>query len=367
MNKIIALLPLFIIACGDSASVQDESSTDDQPYVEISARQMESNNMRLIAVVDSVMELEVKTTGLVKLAPNGLRQYSSPLDGRIEKVAVLNGAQVKRGQLILTIFSQSLVEIEQQYLEDLSQYQFWQEEVERQQQLTDAKAGAVKTLSEAKTNAQTFVARVTGAESKLRYAGVSPEKVRSTGPQGMIALLADFDGAIGALSVNSGETVAISAPLFVLMNPKDMLVEMSVFAQHIQQIALGNMVEMEAGKSKFNGEVVSVGMHPDQPNGAFTVMVRPNAELSLVEGLFVTGSVATTTESVLAVPSDAIAGDPEEPFVLVKRSEKDGNYGFERIRVKVVTEQDEWTGVSSASLQKDDIIVAGSLQFFSME
>jgi hypothetical protein len=53
--------------------------------------------------------------------------------------------------------------------------------------------------------------------------------------------------------------------------------------------------------------------------------------------------------------------------VLVKRSEKDGSNGFERIRVKVVTEQGEWTGVSSASLQKDDIIVAGSLQFFSME
>jgi cobalt-zinc-cadmium efflux system membrane fusion protein len=120
-----------------------------------------------------VVENKIYLNGKVMALPNSQASVSSDIEGKVEKVFVLEGAFVKKGQPLVTMRSMELIELQNQYLASKSETDFLDIEYKRQKELMNNKIGALSEfqITEAKYNAAKIKEKALRA--KLEMVGIN--------------------------------------------------------------------------------------------------------------------------------------------------------------------------------------------------
>lgn len=254
---------LFVSACGNGADEGEEDETTVAPVVEVKIDSVRSGNIPEI----------IAATGMTKV----LRQesISSPIDGKVTSLRVLEGDAVKQGQVIAVV--------------------------------------ATKEALAAVTGAELLRSRAQTAEEKTRAEAAFALAQRNNTT---LEIQAPFDGVIVARALNEGEFVTVGGALATIIDLRSLYFFARLPARDLSRLKLGQeaTVSFQSWPEKFyHCKVENIQPQIDPVAQMAEVRLRfltPAAELRS-EMFGSAGIVIGNHPNALLVPDKAVLRDDE--------------------------------------------------------
>jgi cobalt-zinc-cadmium efflux system membrane fusion protein len=165
------------------------------------------------------------------------------ISGRVVKIAVEAGQQVKAGDPLLWIDSPDYAQSASDSLKAEADLTSKKAEYERARQLYEAKGIALKDFESAESDWRQAEAEAQRAKARLKNLNSSSV----TAAEGKYVLRAPIDGVVSERQVNIGSEVQPGAAnsLFVITNPKHLWVIVDLPEQKIGKVRIGQPISVE--------------------------------------------------------------------------------------------------------------------------
>jgi cobalt-zinc-cadmium efflux system membrane fusion protein len=266
--------------------------------------------------------IEVKTAGPAKIRStlelSGEIQFNQDrvahvvprLAGVVVRSAKNLGDQVRRGDLLAVLESQTLADLKSEHLATQKRLELAQATFEREKRLWEDKVSAEQDyLAARQALAEAEIAHRT-AEQKLLALGLSHDEVMRTEGLTRYEIRAPLDGVVIEKHLALGEAVKEDASIFTVADLSTVWAEMTVYPKDLDSVKLGQKVTVRASalNAQAEGRVAYVGsLVGEQTRSAKARVTLQNPDRSWRPGLFVTVDlVQDETEVPVAVPVGAV-------------------------------------------------------------
>ncbi len=269
------------------------------------------------------------------------RALSFPVPGRIGKVYVEEGDQVKKGQLLMQLeqneYQQGLLVAEKKMAQAQSEYDRLKKMYDRQS-LTKSDFLKIETaLAEAKANLVVF-------QRKLSYTQIR----------------ANEQGRVDRLFVRSGETVKEGVPVISMLHSGQYSIQFSLPENQIAKVKVGDSLRFRVpsiSKSYFNATVDHIRPSADVLTRSFAVFANiEKAPKNLMQGMVAEVNIQVNgSQPQLVIPTNYVVPDPDgNLFVFIVQ-------GNRAVRKRVIGDQLVGKGmlIEQGLSQGDSLIVAG--------
>lgn len=271
---------------------------------------------------------------------NELAEVTSLIRGRVVKVYVDVGQDVKKGALLAMLHSMELGVAEGDYLKAEARLQEAVLAHERAKELYENRAVSLAELQRREAAMKTARAEAREAKNRLELLGVPREEIdrldREHTIKADVPLRAPFDGRVIMRNITRGEVVEMEQKLFTVADLSDVWVIANVPEKDVGFIQKDQTVEMVAAAyphALFTGTITYVGDVLDPATRTLRVRITaPNPDRLLKPEMFALVRVyATPKPAALTVPLVAIQNGPAGKIVFVERGE--GQYEVRPVRV----------------------------------
>lgn len=284
------------------------AGADERP-VRLSDEMKDRIGVTYATAKEESLQLRVRAVGTVTYDERRLVSLNPKIEGWVEQLFVdYTGAEVRRGQPMLSIYSPAMVAA--------------QEELLLASQLVERTSGAPE--SRAAENAQSLLE---AARRRLAYWDVSAEEIRRVEESGMpqkgLILRAPASGVVVEKHAQAGARIMPGIPLYHIADLSSVWIEAEVFEKDLSLVHEGQAanVSLEAYPGEvFTGKVTYV--YPTVSMEARTGRVRleiPNPDGRLKPGMFANVRLdAPPTAVEVTVPRTAVLNTGERSVVFVR-------------------------------------------------
>ena len=345
------LLLIILQACGrdgmdNSQSEKQQaagshSHSGSEEEVHLLKKQMEVMDIRLGKLQDLNLSTTVKSSGRLELPPQNKADISSLLGGRVKEISVLEGDKVSIGQRLATLENADLIEIQESYLRDKSQYEMLAKDYERQKQLFENGAVSASNFQDIEADYLSAKASFEGSVEQLRLYGVDVQNVDQGKLSPFLTIRSPISGYIRNIGVNIGRFVIAQEKLFEVVDNDHIHIDLKVYEKDINKVKKDQKVVFSLSNfpdSVFEGRVFALGKALEEDSKAMMVHAEiDNYDGTLLPGMYVDARIVTTKELARSLPEASVVNDAglEYIFVLLPDSEKDhgGEFVFRKIEV----------------------------------
>jgi RND family efflux transporter MFP subunit len=172
---------------------------------------------------------------------------------------------------------------------------------------------------------------------------------------------APISGAVSERAVDPGDVVQVGAGLFTIVDLSSLRLEATVPVEEIDRLKVGVPVEFNVSgyDRRFSGRIERINPAVDPATRQARIyVVIPNAEQSLVAGLYAEGRVATDARRAVAVPTSAVDRRGTAPVI---HRLKGGKVQVVSVRPGVRDEATELVEMLSG-IAPGDTVLLGSAQ-----
>ena len=278
------------------------------------------------------------------------------MGGRVERTFADEGQRVREGVLLARLDDSA---VRDAYLSAKSAVrsaesalQIAQRNSERSSRLAQAGALPERDLETAQLNATNAEGALADARARLALA----EK-----QLGNTMVRAPISGAVSKRDVDPGDVVQVGAALFTIVDLSSLRLEATVPVEEIDRLKVGAPVEFSVTgyERRFSGRIERINPAVDPATRQVRIyVVIPNAERTLVSGLYAEGRVATDARRAVAVPTSAVDRRGTAPVV---HRLKGGKVEVVPVRVGVRDEATELVEIHSG-ITPGDTVLLGSAQ-----
>jgi membrane fusion protein, heavy metal efflux system len=347
INKIAMLAMVSLFALAGCQSRNEESSGPekiaDTDVVTLSENQLKSVGITLGKVEKKSVTTSFQANGTLDVPPQNMISISAPMGGVVKSTSLLEGMRVKKGEVLATLENQEYIQLQQDYLQNLSKLQFAEAEYKRQQELASENVNAQKTLQLSKAEFEGVQALVKGLEARLRMININPASIGTNGIRSEMHLYAPQAGYVTSVNVNVGQNVNPSEPICRIVNLEHLHVELFVFEKDVYKVRPGQKITYSIPNEteKRTGSVYLVGREIGADRTIRIHCHMDKEDEDLLPGMFVTASVFIETIETDVVPASAIANFQGDKFIFVALT----NNSFRSIPVKTGTMQEDYIQV----------------------
>ena len=328
-----------------------EEAAHSETEVELTNEQIETIGLTIGSMTDLKIAGFVKANGVLDLPPDEIATVSAPASGFVKatKGEYLVGSYVKRGTVLARLEHPDYLQLQQDYLEIIAQTDFAEQEVARQEALSNANAGVIRSLQEATSDLRRLKAQSQGLAAKLRYLGIDPIQVTDGKLFATIGIVAPISGYITQLNINQGRFVQPEEMLYEIVNNQHIHLELDVFESNIAQVEEGMRISFtipSVGTEVFAGEVRLVGRSFNMESK--TVRVHGHIEgkhPNFIRGSYAEAKIWNDAATVKALPEGAIISEDGLDYIFVLEEETPDGLHFRRISVKVGEADNGFTAV----------------------
>lgn len=309
-----------------------ENINSQENVVTISPAVMNSLGVRTAAVASKTIHRLVSSVGYVAENENKIRTIALRAEGWIERLVVKSvGERVKKGDLLFEVYSPSLVNAQEEYLQALQS---------RNESLVDA------------------------SRQRLSAMGVSNSQIESVANarqvQQYIKIHAPQDGAVSDLSIREGMFVAPSQPILSLVDLSSVWLVADVFERQAAWIKVGQKAEATLPfmpEKSWMGQVEYIYPSLDAKTRSLKVRLRfDNVSEMLKPNMYADVKIYSSPKpNVLAIPREALIRTGKDQRVIISL----GNGKFMPMPVRVGIETDEYVEIL-AGLREGDQVVTSS-------
>jgi cobalt-zinc-cadmium efflux system membrane fusion protein len=282
----------------------------------------------------------LRVNGSLEAPPQSLVVISAPLGGYVERMPLLPGAHVRRGEAVALIRNPEFIQVQQDYRQALSQLEFARAEVERQRELVREEVAPAKNLQRAQAEYRSLQAQRDALAARLRLAGLP---VSASGAMVSTAeLRAPISGFVREVRATPGQTVAATDPVAELVDPTHLHVELTVFERDAPRVKVGQRLRFTLASDSAGGEhtghVTLVSRAVDPQARTISVHAHPDDENNprLLPGMFVRAVIDTEPTKAAApvpmLPEAAVVDYEGRSYVFVQPAGGQPRYRMVEVR-----------------------------------
>ena len=260
------------------------------------------------AKIRSTLQLQ----GEIELNQDRVAHVVPRLAGVVVQSAKNLGDQVKKGELLAVLESQTLADLKSEHLATQTRLDLARGTFEREKRLWEEKISAQQDyLASRQALAEAEIAH-RNAEQKLLALGLTHAALMRGGPNGLTRyeVRALIDGVVTEKHLAIGEAVKEDASIFTIADLSTVWAEMTIYPKDLSSVKLGQEVTVRASalNAEVEGRVSYVGsLIGEQTRSAKARVTLLNPDGSWRPGLFATVDlVRDETEVPVAVSAEAI-------------------------------------------------------------
>jgi RND family efflux transporter MFP subunit len=343
MKNILVIYILSIILClsscgGEEKATENTSKTPD--FLELSESQLATLNIKFVKPEKKQIVQNVYLNGKVKSLPNLSATVSSNIEGKVDRIFVVEGSIVKKGAPLMTLTSMPLIELQNEYLSAKSESDFATIELDRQKELVRNNVGALVDLQTAEAKYKATLSRVKSLGAKLELLGINANNLqdpKTAKVSNAVTITSPIDGYVINLPVSVGVLASEQTVLAELVNVNELHAEIYVYDKEIDLVKDGQSVQIDFVNHSFKsvvGRVQSISRSIDPETKAIEVHVtfNPPDNALVLPGMSVRAIVLNKDEDVTAhaVPLAAVLQEEDNYYVFGTDSE----IGSGKLRIK---------------------------------
>ena len=280
----------------------------------------------------------LEISGAVKSRKNVL--ISAENMGNVQHIYFKEGAEVKKGQLVITLdavlYKRTLDQLKTEYALANTMY-------EKQSNLWKQNIGTEIQYLEAKNRKESLENQIANVKTQI-----SKSNVR-----------APFAGTIEEVFVKEGEMAQMGSPMVRIVNHKDTYVKAELSESYINRFKKGAPVEIEFPSldQKINSRINSVGQVINEMNRTFSIEAYlPKTKFAVKPNLLAILKLKDFEQrNAVVIPSKLIQRDNQGEFVFVVK-EKDNEQLSQKVHIKRGRTYKSKTMIISG-LQGDELLV----------
>lgn len=347
----IMIISVFVaIACkNEEKKVEmNTSNIPAYPHIYLTPSQLKLMDIELTTLNEKLIFPIIYASGVVAAKPNHEATVIPRISGMVDKIYVLEGSNVRKGQALMSVSSGELIQMQQDYMASVVDVQLQQKEFDRQTSLKNANVGA---LAEYQVSESRFLNAVTMEKtlsSKLRLQGVNAEHIKDPHNARIKSdkmLVSPIDGFIYNLPAKLGMRAEPGTVLAEIIDLSELRADIYCYEKDLAYVREGQELEIQfinktipnvIGKIEnisrtIDKETRSIVMHTSfkTPKG---FLVMPEMSITAkIKGLN-SGKMSET------VPLTSIFEDSEQSFVYYTvKADTSGKYMFRKAKVKTGT------------------------------
>lgn len=306
--------------------------------LELSTGQMKAVGIEVGTMEEKNLDAVVKASGQLAVPPQNRADVSVLSGGLIRKISVLEGQQVRKGQVLATIENQELIRIQQDYLAAKNNFTYIQAEFERQQQLKDAGAGTGKSYQSAQATYHAERSRITAYESQLRQLGISPGKISNGNIVSSFPLVSPISGTVGQITANLGAYVQPGTSIMEVVDNSKIHCDLIVFEKDLMKVKTGQRVNFQLTNQeneKISGLISGVNKSFENESKGVIVhaVIENTSKQNLIPGMYVTALISIGEQLTPAVPLDAVVRSEGKEYIFIVTDETQKGIHFKRTEV----------------------------------
>lgn len=398
MNSLKYILISFVIlsvlfSCNSKEeTVQTEEHHDEESNtVELTEAQMKTAGIALGKIEPRQISGTIKVNGVLDVPPQQLVSISVPLGGFLKSTTMLQGSRVQKGQLIAVIENPEYIQLQQDYLEAVNQFEFSKADYERQQELAKENVNAQKTLQQAKSTYQSWLAKRNGLMAKLKLIHVDLDEVEKGNITSTGNVYSPISGYVTEVNVNIGKFVAPSDVLFEIVDTEHLHAELTVFEKDVLKLRIGQKVRFTlANESEERmATVYLIGREISADRSVRIHCHIDKEDKELLPGMYLKANVEIGGAKVPALPNEAVidyqgkkyifipvAGEEHEHAAKEKHTKGEGNEAeheheegthFSMVEVQAGNSELGFTEIALPDTidQNTDVVVKGAYSILS--
>jgi cobalt-zinc-cadmium efflux system membrane fusion protein len=329
------LLPLlvFSFSCNPDKKVETEqSSVLPENRVELTAEQLKNTKIETGVLSQKEVTTLLKINGIIEVPPQNLISISVPLGGYIQSTHLLEGMQVRKGEVIATIEDQQYIQIQQDYLTAKIRLNTFEREFVRQKELNENKAGSDKVFENAQSDYLSQKVLVKSLAEKLKLIGINPEKLNENALSRRISVLSPINGYVSRVNTNIGKYVTPADVLFDLVDPADIHLALSVFEKDIHQLSIGQKLVSFTNsepEKKYPAKIILIGKDVSKERAVTIHCHFDKYEPYLIPGMYMNAAVETKAKTGYVIPDDGLVRFEGKHYIY----EVIGDNGYEMMEV----------------------------------
>lgn len=248
--------------------------------------------------------------GTLDVPPESAVSITAPLGGYVESTWLLQGSRVRKGEVLAVLRNPEFVTLQRDYLETRSRLKFAQAELARQRELYQQEVAPLKNYQRAQAEAEALQVQTRAQAAQLRLAGLPVGGAITP----TAALRAPRAGFVRAVNVTVGQRVTAAEPLFELVDPEHLHVELTVFEQDVARVQPGQLIRFTLASDSAGGRarartarvyLVSKAIGEDRTVRVHGHLDQEN-DPALLPGLFVRATIETGRSRAPALPNAAL-------------------------------------------------------------
>jgi cobalt-zinc-cadmium efflux system membrane fusion protein len=310
--------------------------------VTMSQEAMKRAGIELAAATRGFGSSTVRIPGTVE--PNAYKQVVvTPLvAGRVTRVLVDLGAEVRSGQTLLEVFSPALAEAQTNYLSATAELGAHERELDRTTKLVAIGAASQQELERLHAEHAAKLASVQSLRSRLVLLGMPAPAIDALAPgQQMEATTnvpAPITGVITERSANVGVNVDTATKLFTVVDLSSVWIVGALYERDFSRVHVGSAASVTA--SAYPGRTVQGRISyidPQVSPETRTARVRvevPNPRQELRLGMYADITVAATANSnAVTIPRSAVQTVSDRQVVYIANAALPGSFTEREVRL----------------------------------
>lgn len=288
--------------------------------VRLSDTVLKDARIQVAPVIREPLSETLALPGELAADPDKLARISSPAAGRVEEVRFREGAEVKKGDVLLVLRVPEIGRARAAFVATEARASAARANAERLQALLGKRLAAEQEALDAKTEADALETEAQSLKEQLGALGAGAKGAFS------ITLRAPISGTVIARDAVVGQPASPEQTLGTIAALDQLWFLGRVFEKDLGRVSIGQSAEIRLNaypEERFQGPVEYVGQQVDATARAVTARVRLNNRGGLLRiGLFGTAEVALPRAdgggARLVVPRSAVSEIAEKQVVFVQ-------------------------------------------------
>ena len=299
--------------------------------------------------------------------PNAYRQVAvTPLAaGRVTRVMVDLGTEVRQGQTLAQVFSPELAEAQTRYVSARADLEAHERELERTGKLVEIGAASRQELERVHADHASKRAGAESARSQLELLGLSRPAIDSLGAGGAVAATIDVPAPIGGViterQANLGLNVEPGAVLFTVVDRSSVWIVADLFEKDFASVRVGSVATVTTAAYPallIKGRVSYIDPQVSAETRTAKVRIEvPNARGELRFGMYADVRLDTAGQpSATLIPKSALQTVGGRQVVYLVDAKEPGRFTEREVRLgqNVGDHVEALSGVSPGELVVTD-------------
>lgn len=324
--KLFFILIVFV-SCNSFETDKHEEETGKHDEHEntntttLTAEQMKSIKIELGGIEKKQLTASLKANGILKVPNQNKANATASLGGVIKSILVQTGNTVSKGQVIATVSNTTFITMQEEFLSVSFKMDMAQLEFNRQKELQDGNAGALKNLQSVESELKILKARKSSLQKQLALIGINASSLTSENIQSFSNIISPINGTIGNVLVNIGSYVDANNPVADIIDNSQLHLDLYVYEKDLQKLKVGQTIHFtltnNPGK-EYDADIYAISNTFEQNTKAISVhaKVKGNKQ-DLIDGMNITALVSLENATVPAVPTNAIVNHEGQDYIFI--------------------------------------------------